>query len=85
MYNLIMKKSRYLLDNVLNYLDEKMVFIDGSRQVRKTTFVKDIIGSKYNFSYYNWDNIKSRLKALNSKWDYYSKLIILDEFHKYSK
>jgi len=80
-----MKKSRYLLNNTLEDLDEKMVFIGGPRQVGKTTFAKDIIGSRYNFSYYNWDNIKSRLKALNSEWNYDSELIILDEFHKYSK
>ena len=85
MYNLIMIKNRYILENVLEDLNEKMVFIGGPRQVGKTVFAKDIIGRKFKSSYYNWDNIESRLKALKSEWNYNSELIILDEFHKFPK
>jgi len=59
MYNLIMIKNRYILENVLEDLNEKMVFIGGPRQVGKTVFAKDIIGRKFKSSYYNWDNIES--------------------------
>jgi len=80
-----MERPRYLLDSILEDLKEKMVFIGGPRQVGKTTFVKNIVGKKFRSSYYNWDNIGSRMKALRSEWSSETEMIILDEFHKFTK
>ena len=85
MYNLLMIKSRYLLNNLLEDIEDKMVFIGGPRQVGKTTFTKDIIGKNFKSDYYNWDNIRNRLTALKLEWNSEAELIILDEFHKYKK
>jgi hypothetical protein len=81
-----MLKKRYLTEAIANDLNQKMVFIGGPRQVGKTTFAKEIIGSLYNHSsYYNWDYRPNRREIINSVWPAEADLIILDEVHKYNK
>jgi len=81
-----MLKKRYLTEAIANDLKQKMVFIGGPRQVGKTTFAKEIIGSLYNHSsYYNWDYRPNRREIINSVWPAEADLIILDEVHKYNK
>ncbi|HAM38313.1 MAG TPA: AAA family ATPase [Elusimicrobia bacterium] len=79
--------KRYLENNILKDLSEKMVFISGPRQVGKTTLVKNI-GNNYfkgEFSYLNWDNRDDRKNILSSMYRADKKLVIFDELHKYKK
>lgn len=72
-------ESRYLEHFVKDDLEKKMVFVGGPRQVGKTTFSKQI---SPNFAYLNWDEASHREKILKNQLPA-TKLIILDEIHKY--
>lgn len=76
-------ENRYLSGAVEEDLSEKMVFVGGPRQVGKTTLARDCVASKYKASYYSWDKIDQRNKALRGEWNPDVELILLDEFHKY--
>jgi len=76
---------RYLTDNIIEDLNEKMVFLGGPRQVGKTTTAKELVSRNMKSSYYNWDRIRDRTAALKGEWAPDSALIILDEFHKHLK
>ena len=76
-------ENRYLSAPVEEDLPGKMVFVGGPRQVGKTTLARDCIASNYKSSYYSWDKIEQRIKALRGEWDPEVELILLDEFHKY--
>ncbi len=76
-------ENRYLSGPVEEDLLEKMVFVGGPRQVGKTTLARDCVASKYKSSYYSWDKIDQRKKALTGEWNPDVELILLDEFHKY--
>ncbi len=78
-------KPRYLTENIIEDLNEKMVFLGGPRQVGKTTTAKELVSKNIKSSYYNWDRISDRTAALKGEWAPDNKLIILDEFHKHSK
>ena len=78
-------KPRYLTENIIEDLNEKMVFLGGPRQVGKTTTAKELVSKNIKSSYYNWDRINDRTAALKGEWSPDNKLIILDEFHKHSK
>ena len=78
-------KERYLSNPIKKDLSEKMVFVGGPRQVGKTTMAKELISVNYKASYYTWDKIDQRRKALSGEWPPDVELIILDEFHKYPK
>ena len=69
-----------------------MVFISGPRQVGKTTFARDIIGSLYkNKVYFNWDIIENKKTLIENptffehvqRVDESQPLVIFDEIHKY--
>lgn len=78
-----MIRNRYLVESVLEDLQEKMVFVGGARQVGKTTFAVKIIGEKIGkFAYYNWDSRSDRKAIMKSDWPGDAQLIILDEIHK---
>ncbi|NOZ13716.1 MAG: ATP-binding protein [Acidobacteria bacterium] len=80
-----MVKSRYLKQAVVDDLKEKMVFVGGPRQVGKTTFATEIVGTSFRkAAYYNWDNRADRQRILRPDWVADADLIILDEIHKYS-
>jgi predicted AAA+ superfamily ATPase len=77
-------KNRCLSSNIIQDLNEKMVFVAGPRQVGKTTLAQKIIGKNFKkFSYYNWDNRNDRRMILNSMFKGDSELLIFDEIHKY--
>lgn len=78
-------KTRYLVKFVVQDLAEKMVFLGGPRQVGKTTFATDLVGTRFPCAYFNWDKAKQRRQALRGEWPADAKLIVLDEFHKHAK
>ena len=60
-------KKRYLVDDILPDLDEKMVFIGGARQVGKTIMAKYIAENHYKSSdYLNWDVREDRRNIIQS-------------------
>jgi len=77
-------KKRYLVDDILPDLDEKMVFIGGARQVGKTSMAKYIAENHYKSSdYLNWDVREDRRNILQSRFKGDARLILFDEIHKY--
>ena len=81
-----MFKTRYLVNNIIEDLSEKMVFIGGPRQVGKTTLSCELVGKNFNeFAYFNWDNRGDRRNIINSNWPGNVELLIFDEIHKYKK
>ncbi|MFQ5559672.1 MAG: ATP-binding protein, partial [Nitrospinota bacterium] len=74
----------YLTQNIIDDLEEKMVFIGGPRQVGKTTLSTDLVGRKLSgAAYFNWDFRADREKILSSDWPGDVELLILDEIHKF--
>lgn len=81
-----MEKDRYLTENIISDLKEKMVFIGGARQVGKTTLAKELISKNFEQSfYYNWDFQPDRKKIISNVLPGEKGLLILDEIHKYAK
>lgn len=79
-------KPRYLLPDVMSDLSDKMVFIGGPRQVGKTVFARDVVGGRFPaVAYFNWDRLADRRNALKGAWPADTRLIVLDEYHKYPK
>ncbi len=77
--------NRYLLEQVLEDLDRKMVFIGGPRQVGKTTLAKNIMQTLgISAAYLNWDRDTDRHKILENKIPNVD-LLVLDEIHKYRR
>ncbi|MFA3783287.1 ATP-binding protein [Melioribacteraceae bacterium 4301-Me] len=81
-----MEKERYLVGNILEDLEEKMVFIGGARQVGKTTLATKIITKNIaNYVYYNWDYSPDRKRMMKFEMPSEESLLIFDEIHKYRK
>jgi predicted AAA+ superfamily ATPase len=77
--------KRYLYQQVMDDLGQKMVFIGGPRQVGKTHLAKAIAKQEFaDAKYMNWDNDEDRISILNHKFPK-TKLLILDEVHKNRK
>ena len=72
--------DRYLTSQIKRDLSKKMVFLGGPRQVGKTTLAKSI--SPDPQGYLNWDIAEHREKILKREIPV-SKILILDEIHKY--
>ena len=74
-------KKRYLSEQILKDLRNKMVFLGGPRQVGKTTLSLELFSER---SYLNWDSAEDREKIL--KFELPSeKTWVFDEIHKYKK
>jgi uncharacterized protein len=71
--------DRFLKKQILEDLDQKMVFLAGPRQVGKTTLSKSLFKST---DYLNWDIDKDRSRILAKEYKD-AKLWIFDEIHKY--
>ncbi len=79
-------KKRYLHKYIKEFLATRMVFIGGPRQVGKTTLALSFLSPAMvdNPAYLNWDDVQSRTLIRNGELPN-SKIILLDEIHKFSK
>jgi len=79
-------KKRYLHKYIKEFLANRMVFIGGPRQVGKTTLALSFLSPAKldNPAYLNWDDIQSRSLIRTGQLPN-SKIILLDEIHKFSK
>lgn len=81
--------NRYIKDNIIKDLQQKMVFVGGPRQVGKTTMAKDILETSTSNAkssderYFNWDDDGDRAILLGKKMPFLPGLVVLDEIHKY--
>ncbi len=73
---------RYLLDGLLKDLEKHMVLLSGPRQCGKTTLAKELLASRFQGDYLNWDQPKDRKRILQQDWDESGQLLVLDEIHK---
>ena len=76
--------KRYLQQNIINDLNNKMVFIGGPRQVGKTTLAFLIGKKEKDYDYLNWDDQGDKKRIIASKFDAHASLLIFDEIHKYA-
>jgi len=83
----MMKINRYIHPFVQEDLKNKMVFIDGPRQVGKTTLALSYLsnGNSIHSAYLNWDNVKNRSALLKGELPKNQPLVIFDEIHKYAQ
>jgi predicted AAA+ superfamily ATPase len=79
-------KKRYLEPIIKEFLDKKMVFLGGPRQVGKTTtclhFLKPPV--RDNPAYLNWDDPRARKKIKDLDLPN-SGLLVFDEIHKFAR
>ena len=77
-------KKRYLVEQVLRDLGEKMVFIGGPRQVGKTSLARYLAENHFrSYDYLNWDSRDDRKKILRSEFKGDARIVLFDEIHKY--
>lgn len=74
------RMKRYLLNQISQDLQKKMVFLSGPLHIGKTTLAKQIVPQKE--AYLNWDIPKDKERILNYQIPL-EPLVILDEIHKY--
>lgn len=77
--------DRYIKSTVLEFLNDRMVFIGGPRQVGKTTFCLQFLKnpSLDSPAYLNWDDLKARAKIKNQELPIDQKIVCFDEIHKF--
>jgi uncharacterized protein len=79
--------KRALYNNIIEDLNEKMVFLSGPRQVGKTTLACEVLqaqrGENWADYYLNWDDSRDRKTLLSGELPSAPGLIVLDEVHKY--
>lgn len=80
-----MSNYRYLKENILEDLQEKMVFVGGPRQVGKTTMAFSFLehGDENHPAYLNWDFPEVRPALIKGHLPADQNFLILDEIHKY--
>ena len=74
-------KKRYLSEQILKDIKNKMVFLGGPRQVGKTTLSLELFSAE---SYLNWDSTEDRERILTYELPT-EKTWVFDEIHKYKK
>ncbi len=79
-----MAHNRYLKSIITDFLEEKMVFLGGPRQVGKTTLCLQFLNPPdvKNIAYLNWDTIEGREKLKNGRLPA-SDILVIDEIHKF--
>ena len=78
---------RYLEESIKADLEEKMVFLGGSRQVGKTTIAFRLLGASGpgHRAYFNWDDVRRRKALLAGELPPEEGLIVFDEIHKFRR
>ncbi len=79
---------RYLSAPIDDDLRRKMVFLDGPRQVGKTTLALSLLGAPgrgRHPGYLNWDDPHVRPGLLRGRLPGGEKLVVLDEIHKFPR
>lgn len=80
-----LSRHRYIADNCLEDLKEKLLFIGGPRQVGKTTLALHLLGENAESpAYLNWDVASHRRRILAGELPP-DRLLIFDEIHKYAR
>ncbi len=76
--------ERYLKTAIAEFLEKRMVFLGGPRQVGKTTLCLSFLNPPdvHNKAYLNWDTIAGR-SALRAGHLPNKPFLVLDEIHKY--
>ena len=78
-------RNRYIKDDCLSDLKEKLVFVGGPRQVGKTTLALEILQKRPSAAaYLNWDIADDRSRILAGEFAP-DPLIVFDEIHKYAR
>ncbi|MBP9682615.1 MAG: ATP-binding protein [Bacteriovorax sp.] len=72
--------NRYLSKAIKEFLNKKIIFLTGPRQVGKTTLSKNIFLNET--AYYNYDIRKDISVFKMQEWDKDQKLVVFDEIHK---
>lgn len=77
-------QERYLTPMIKEFLQTRMVFVGGPRQVGKTTMCLSLLNTSdvRNPAYLNWDDLKSKSKLKKGELPP-DPLVVLDEIHKY--
>lgn len=81
-------KNRYLEKSIADFLNDKMVFIGGPRQVGKTTTALNLLKAQRGDehpAYYNWDILSDRKRIQAEDFPSNQPLLIFDEIHKFAK
>ena len=80
---------RYLRQDVLRDLAQKMVFVGGPRQVGKTTFALSLLPGRHadesHPAYLTWDDTADRERLIRGELPSGQSLILLDEIHKFAR
>ncbi len=80
--------DRYLENQILADLNNKMVLLAGPRQCGKTTLAKKLLISENpggQTRYLNWDSLADRDLILEERFPAGPGMMVLDEIHKYSR
>lgn len=77
-------RTRYLAPEIKEFLENRMVFVGGPRQVGKTTLCLSFLGSqsRTQSSYLNWD-LPSSKKIIKSGFLPAEPVLLFDEIHKF--
>jgi predicted AAA+ superfamily ATPase len=79
-------RSRYLEPTLQKFLEKKMVFVGGPRQVGKTTMCLKFLDppSLQNPAYMNWDDLQNKKSLRNGELPD-TKILVIDEIHKFKQ
>lgn len=79
-----MSFDRYLSEIIEKFLEKKMVFLGGPRQVGKTTLCLKFLTppNETNPAYLNWDNIHDKQKLKQGQLPN-DPILVIDEIHKF--
>jgi uncharacterized protein len=80
--------TRYLNSEISDALETRMVFVDGPRQVGKTTLALSLLApdaSERHAGYLNWDDPKTPPRLRRGELPPGEPIVVLDEVHKYAR
>jgi predicted AAA+ superfamily ATPase len=73
---------RQLMTRVEAELSRKIVMLTGPRQVGKTTLARDLMATRPDAQYLDWDVPADRAVLLRQSWNPRASLLVFDEIHK---